>query len=140
MSEQERLQSLVAELRILEAYFNEINARESLLARAIMESRAALEAIKSFPSNEISDLLVPIGGGIFMEASAKPPEKLLVSIGANVVVEKTKDSTISFLEDRIKELENAISKLEAQKEELARRIDYNRVAISTILEKQRKAQ
>ncbi|MEM3450964.1 MAG: prefoldin subunit alpha [Nitrososphaerales archaeon] len=140
MSEQEKLQSLVAELRTLEVYFNEINNRESLLVRAIMESRAALEAIRGFPSTETSDLLVPIGGGIFIEASAKPPEKLLVSIGADVVIEKTKDGTISFLEDRIKELENAISKLEAQKEELARRINSNRAAINVLLEKQRKTQ
>lgn len=125
---------------MLEAYFNEINARESLLARAVMESRAALEAIRGFPRNETSDLLIPIGGGIFIEASAKPPERLLVSIGADVIIEKTKDGAISFLEDRIKELENAISNLEAQKAELVKRIESNRVAISTILEKQRKAQ
>jgi len=125
---------------MLEAYFNEINARESLLARAIIESKAALEAIRSFPSDKTSDLLVPIGGGIFLEVSAKPPDKLLVSIGADVMVEKTKDSTINFLEDRIKELENAVSNLEAQKAELIKRMDSKRATISGILEKQRKAQ
>lgn len=140
MSEQERLQSLAIELRMLEGYFNEINTRESLLARAVMESRAALEAIRSFPSNEVSDFLVPIGGGVFIEASAKPPDKLIVNIGANVMVEKTKEGIINFLEERAKEIGNAISNLEAQKAELAKRIDANRAAISSILEKQKKTQ
>ena len=140
MSEQERLQSLAIELRMLEGYFNEINTRESLLARAVMESRAALEAIRSFPSNEVSDFLVPIGGGVFIEASAKPPDKLIVNIGANVMVEKTKDSITNFLEERAKEIESAMSNLEVQKAELAKRIDTNRAAISSILEKQKKAQ
>jgi len=140
VSEQERLQSLAIELRMLEGYFNEINTRESLLARAVMESRAALEAIRSFPSNEVSDFLVPIGGGVFIEASAKPPDKLIVNIGANVMVEKTKEGIINFLEERAKEIGNAISNLEAQKAELAKRIDANRAAISSILEKQKKTQ
>ncbi len=125
---------------MLEGYFGEINTRESLLARAIVESRAALEAIRSFPSNEISDVLVPIGGGVFIEVSAKPPEKLLVSIGADVMIEKTKDGAVSFLEERIKELENAISNLEGQKAELAKRIESNRAIISSILERQKKTQ
>jgi prefoldin alpha subunit len=128
------------ELRMLEGYFGEINTRESLLARAIVESRAALEAIRSFPSNETSDVLVPIGGGVFIEVSAKPPDKLLVSIGADVMIEKTKDGAVSFLEERIKELENAISNLEGQKAELAKRIESNRAIISSILEKQKKTQ
>jgi len=140
VSEQERLQSLVIELRMLEGYFNEVNTRESILARAIMENRAALEAIRGFSSNEVSDLLVPIGGGVFIETSAKPPDKLIVSIGANVMVEKTKDGIINFLEERIKEIEDAISNLESQKAELARRIDANRAAISSIAEKQKKTQ
>ncbi|MGB9660328.1 MAG: prefoldin subunit alpha [Nitrososphaerales archaeon] len=140
MSDQERIQSLAMELRMLEGYFGEINTRESLLARAIVESRAALEAIRSFPSNEISDVLVPIGGGVFIEVSAKPPEKLLVSIGADVMIEKTKDGAVSFLEERIKELENAISNLEGQKAELAKRIESNRAIISSILERQKKTQ
>jgi len=110
------------------------------LARAIVESRAALEAIRSFPSNETSDVLVPIGGGVFIEVSAKPPDKLLVSIGADVMIEKTKDGAVSFLEERIKELENAISNLEGQKAELAKRIESNRAIISSILEKQKKTQ
>jgi len=140
VSEQERLQSLAIELRMLEGYFNEINTRESLLARAVMESRAALEAIRSFPSNEVSDFLVPIGGGVFIEASAKPPDKLIVNIGANIMVEKTRDGTINSLEERTKEIESAISNLEVQKAELAKRIDANRTAISSILEKQKKTQ
>ncbi|MEM2873214.1 MAG: prefoldin subunit alpha [Nitrososphaerales archaeon] len=140
MSDQERIQSLAMELRMLEGYFGEINTRESLLARAIVESRAALEAIRSFPSNETSDVLVPIGGGVFIEVSAKPPDKLLVSIGADVMIEETKDGAVSFLEERIKELENAISNLEGQKAELAKRIESNRAIISSILEKQKKTQ
>jgi len=125
---------------MLEGYFNDINARESILARAIMESRVALEAIRGFSGNEISDLLVPIGGGVFIEVSAKPPDKLIISIGANVMIEKTKDGTINFLEERIKEIENAISNIESQKAELAKRIDANRAAISSIVEKQKKTQ
>ncbi|MGQ9718792.1 MAG: prefoldin subunit alpha [Nitrososphaerales archaeon] len=139
MSEQEKLQSLVAELRMLEAYFNEIDARESLLGRALVESRAALDTIKGFASNEPSDLLVPIGGGLFLKASALPPDKLIINVGAGAMIEKTKEDAMAFLETRIREVEEAITKFESQKADLARRMDSNRTAISDLLEKQRRA-
>lgn len=139
MSEQEKLQSLVAELRMLETYFNEIDTRESLLGRALVESRAALDTIKGFSSNEPSDLLVPIGGGLFLKASAQPPDRLIINVGAGTMIEKTKEDAIAFLETKIKEIEEAITKFESQKADLARRMDSNRTAISELLEKQRRA-
>jgi len=139
LSEQEKLQSLVAELRMLETYFNEIDTRESLLGRALVESRAALDTIKGFSSNEPSDLLVPIGGGLFLKASAQPPDRLIINVGAGTMIEKTKEDAIAFLETKIKEIEEAITKFESQKADLARRMDSNRTAISELLEKQRRA-
>ncbi|MCP8310882.1 MAG: prefoldin subunit alpha [Candidatus Methylarchaceae archaeon HK02M1] len=138
MSEQEKLQSLVLELRMLEETFKEIDARESIVASAIIESRSAIEAIKEFPSGDPSEILMPIGGGIFFEASAPPPDKFLINIGAGAVVEKTKEETVNFLEERIKELERAILTFESQKADLVNRINSNRAAINSIVEKQKR--
>ena len=84
LSEEEKVQSLVSELRVLETYTTEINNRISLLARAIMENRGALELIKTYPDKDITDILVTIGGGLFLKASAPPPEKFIVNIGAQI--------------------------------------------------------
>lgn len=137
MSEEERLQSLIAEVRILETYYNEIDGRESLAARAMVEARAALDALRSLDTQRSSDILVPIGGGLFIQSTSPPINKLIVSVGADIAIEKTKDDAIRFTEERLSELERAVSTLEAQKSELARRIEAARAAVLQIAEKQR---
>ncbi|MEM4298604.1 MAG: prefoldin subunit alpha [Nitrososphaerota archaeon] len=139
MSE-ERLQSLVVELRILEAYYNEVNARQALLVRVMTESRAAIEAVKAFPQSGTSDILVPIGGGVFLEAQAPAPDYLVVNVGADVAIRKSRESTISFLEERLAEVEKAVSSLEAQKADLTRKIEMARNELSQLVEKLRQGQ
>lgn len=82
MSAEEKLQSIVLDLRILEGYYNEVATRESLLARFLLELKGALDASKGLPQDGTSDLLIPVGGGVFVHATAPPPEKLIVSVGA----------------------------------------------------------
>lgn len=139
ISDEERLQRLVTNARLLESYLNEVSARQSMVARAILESNAALEAIKGFSSQGNSDLLVPIGGGLFLKALAPPPDVVIVNVGADVAVEKTREEAIAYMEERVKDLEKATSVLESQKAELTSRVNSERAAIGRLIEKQRKA-
>jgi len=83
---------------------------------------------------------MPIGGGVFLEASTHPLDKLIINVGAGVVIEKTKQETVDFLEERIKEFESAIQNFEVQKSDLASKINENRVTINSIVEKQKRSQ
>ena len=42
---EETVNALVVEIRVLESTFNELTARQSLMERALLDSRAALESI-----------------------------------------------------------------------------------------------
>lgn len=136
--EEQRLQSLVAQVRVIEAYLNEISARENLTGRAIIESRASLEAVKALTSAPNNDMLLPIGAGVLISSNLAKPEKLLVDIGAGAVVEKTPEETTAFVEQRIKELETALSTLQEQKTQLENQLAAYRAAINEIVEKARK--
>lgn len=140
MSDEEKVQSLMVELRILETYYNEIEGRESMAARALVEGRTALEALKALSTDTSSDVLVPIGGGFFIKSNIPSIEKLIVSVGADVAVEKTKDDAIKFMEERVSEMERAVSTLEGQKVELARRIEAGRLAVSKLAEQLQRQQ
>lgn len=48
-------------------------------------------------------LLVPIGSGIFVKSRREPKEKVLVSIGAGMIVEKEIDGAITLIDEKIKE-------------------------------------
>jgi prefoldin alpha subunit len=137
LSEEEKVQSLVSELRVIETYTTEINNRISMIARAIMENRSALELIKTYPDKKITEILVAIGGGLFLKASAPPPEKFIVNVGAQLALEKTKDNAISYIEERLKELENAVNTLESQRIELSKKMESNKIQINSLVQKQR---
>ncbi|MCS7116903.1 MAG: prefoldin subunit alpha [Nitrososphaerota archaeon] len=134
LNDEERLQSLIAELRMVEAQLNVVNSQISIVANAIMDNRAALEALKSLPKDSNSEALTPIGGGVFVKANILPPTKLVVNVGANTTIEKTYDETISFIENRLKELEKVISTLEDQRISYAKRVEELRLLISKMVE------
>jgi prefoldin alpha subunit len=138
MSDEEKIQSLVVELRILESYLNEVNTRQATLVKSMIECRAAIDALRGLSENSDSELLVPIGGGLFINSRAPPPEKLIVSIGANIALEKTRTEASNFINNKIKDIEKNISETEFQKNNLKNRINSTNNIIRNFIEKQKK--
>ncbi len=135
MSTDERLYSLAAQLKMLEAYLNDLIARESTIIRFIQEARLVIDAIRGLTSsgNEI-DALLPLGIGVYVHARVSTSDKLLVSIGSDVAIEKSKDDTINYIESRVKELENALIAINNQKQEIQMRMESMRGEMSTIMQ------
>jgi prefoldin alpha subunit len=125
----QRFNQLVAEVRLLEAYYQEVELRQQTANAALVDARAAMEALSALSTSSESDLLVPIGGGILLPAKAVPLKKIIVNVGANVAIEKTPDSARTFLQNRQSELEKALTALEQQRRELAARLEASRQAL-----------
>lgn len=64
-----------------------------------------LEELKEVKTG--TDVYVPVSGGVFMRATVKEPEKLLVNVGANTAVTKTVPDTIKLIQDQINEIGTA---------------------------------
>ncbi|MBM3898018.1 MAG: prefoldin subunit alpha [Thaumarchaeota archaeon] len=135
--EEQRLQSLVSQVRILEAYLNEVSARENITGRAIIESRASLEAVKALTSTPSNEVLLPIGAGVLLNSAIAKPDKLFIDIGAGAVVAKTPEETAAFVEQRIKELETALGNIQQQKAQVENQLAAYRAAVNDIVEKAR---
>lgn len=135
MSVEEQLQKMVLELKILESYYNELTARETLVAKAVLDSRATIEALKSIPEGSDSEILVPLGAGVLMRVCSPMVEKLLLNIGAGVVIEKSKEDTIKYLNERLNQLETALSNIAAQKAEIANKINAYRAQVNNLAAK-----
>lgn len=129
---QEQFNQLVSEVRLLEAYYQEIVTRQQTASAALMDARAALEAMGSLSKTENSELLVPLGGGTLIFASAGKLERLVVSVGAGVAIEKTTDAAKTFLEGRKRDLEKAVTTLEGQRKEIGSRLEVGRATIQRI--------
>jgi prefoldin, archaeal alpha subunit/eukaryotic subunit 5 len=135
MSAEERLYSLAAHLKMLEAYLNDLIARESTIIRFLQEARLVIDAIRGLSSStgEI-DTLLPLGIGVYVHAKVNANDKLLVSIGSDIAIEKGKDDAINYIEGRVKELENALVAINNQKQEIQMRIESIRGEMNTIIQ------
>jgi len=67
------------------------------------------EALKNLKEKGVS--LFSLGSGVFSKGEMKEINRLLVNVGANVLVEKNVDEAIVFLDDRKKELEDVRNNL-----------------------------
>ncbi|MFQ5941437.1 MAG: prefoldin subunit alpha [Nitrososphaerales archaeon] len=139
MSGEERIQQLVSQMKVYEAYLNDILARENTVVRLMEEGRLAIEAIRNISGQEPMQTLMPVGLGIYMHTSVSADNKLLINIGAGVAIEKRKDDVVTFVESRLKEMEVALRSMTAQKQELAAKMEQTRAEVNTILQKIQKS-
>ena len=119
---EQTVNDLVQESKLLEAYYNDVIAKESVLHRLYEESHNSFEALRSLSSESETISLVPLGIGVYVKSLIHPIEKVLVNIGAGVVVEKKKDDAVNFIEQRIKEFELATKQLSTQKQQISQRM------------------
>ena len=96
-----------------------------------MEAFAAIESLEAMVAAEDNTVLLQIGGGASVRAKVLEPEKVLVAIGAEVVVERSNKAAVEFLKERIMEMEasqkrvsETLDKLRGQMNEINKRLEY----------------
>jgi len=130
---EDRVNSLAVEVRILESTFNELTSRQNLLERALLENRAALEALKELGERKPDEVLLQIGGGALVKSTPPSVDKVLVNVGSNVIIEKPKDDAVTLLEGRAKQAEQSIMSLIGQRNEIAQRLDTDKQVLQNLL-------
>jgi prefoldin alpha subunit len=131
---EETVNALVVEIRVLEGTYNELTARQNLLERALLESRAALESIKGLDGKS-TEVLTQIGGGAMLHSSPPSTDRVLVNVGANVVIEKSKEEAIAMLEERSRDVEKTIVSLVGERSEIADRLNSDRDLLNNLVAK-----
>ena len=102
----------------------------NLLENGRMEAMAAIEALEAMVAADDNTVLLQIGGGASVRAKVLEPEKVLVAIGAEIVIERTNSEAVEFLKGRIMEMEasqkrvsETLDKLRAQMNEITKRLE-----------------
>ena len=131
---EETVNALVVEIRVLESTFNELTARQSLLERALLESRAALESIKGLDENS-PEVLTQIGGGAMLRSPPPATGKVMINVGANIVIEKPKEEAVAMLEERSRDVEKTIVSLARERNEIADRLNSDRDLLNNLMAK-----
>ncbi|UCD14178.1 MAG: prefoldin subunit alpha [Thermoplasmatales archaeon] len=102
-------------LTLIEYYKEQLNAvdmQTQLMQAALADYHKAKITIEQLEkADKNSEILIPIGGGTFINGSIKDASKILVDIGAGVVTEKTVDDAIKKINERIENLQKNQEKL-----------------------------
>jgi prefoldin alpha subunit len=131
---EQRINEMVQQSRILEAYMNDIVTKEATIVRLIEEARLAASAMHNIVPENQTESLVPVGVGVYMKALIPPIDKLLVNVGAGVTIEKSKQDAINYIESRIKEFEVASRQLAGQKQQIEMRMAQIQEQINHMLQ------
>jgi prefoldin alpha subunit len=132
-SAEETVNALLVEVRVLESTYNELTARQNLLERALLESRAALDSINGLDGNAPAEVLTQIGGGAMLRSQPPATDSVLVSIGSNIVIEKSKEEAVAMLEERSRDVEKTIVSLIGQRNEIAERLNSDREVLNNLV-------
>ena len=140
-TEEDTVSALLMEVRVLESTYNELSSRQNLLERALVENRAALDALNGLGgSDSQEEVLVQIGGGAMLRSKPPSTDNVLLGIGANVVIEKPKAEAVALLEERSREVEKTIMSISGQRNEIAHRLDSDRQVLNSLVSRREEEQ
>jgi prefoldin alpha subunit len=125
------------ELMTLQQYLQEYGQQAEIFVQQLqllengrMEALAAIESLEDMLSADDGTVLLQIGGGASVRAKVVEPEKILIAIGADVVVERSNKDAVEFLKERVMEMEasakkvaETIDRLRGQMNEINKRIE-----------------
>ena len=131
---EQRINELVQQSRILEAYMNDVITRQVTVGKLIEEAHLASNTIQNITSESDVESLMPIGIGVYVKTTVPPIKKLLINLDAGVAIEKSREDALNYVETRIKEYEVAARELEAQRQEIAMRINQLQSQINQMIQ------
>jgi prefoldin alpha subunit len=99
----------------MEGSVNALQQRLQLINAAVSELNMAQDSLKDLKDIEKgSPLLVPIGGGVFMNTELGDIKKVIVDIGADVSLEMRYESAVKDISERLAEMEDAQTSVREQ--------------------------
>ena len=132
MSE-EQTQQLLYQMQMLEGYFSELTQKEGSIISVIREASFAIDSLKAIDNKTNDETLVPIGLGTFVKTKLIPNQKLILNVGAGIAIEKDRNSTINFLESRLKEMQIALQEINVQKQQASASLEQGKQQMNQLM-------
>jgi len=110
-----QLRKLLTEMRMMEGSSNTLQQRLQQVLGAVSELRLAQKSLGDLKEVESgTNLLVPVGGGAFVNAEMGGIDNVVVGIGAGISIEMQYDEAVKDVNERLAEMEKAQVSIEEQ--------------------------
>jgi prefoldin alpha subunit len=119
-----QLRQLLNEMRQMEGTVNILQQRFSQVIAAVSELRLSQKSLIDLKETQPDiNLLVPIGGGAFINAKMGTIHKVVVGIGAGVSLEMQYDAAVEDVNSRLIEMEKAQTSIDQQLRQILAQIE-----------------
>ncbi len=108
-------QEITKNITLLEYYKEQLNTIEmqiQMIQAALAETyrgKMTVESLGTTPAK--SEILIPVGSGVYVQGMLGDSSKVLVGVGADVVIEKNREEAIKKIDERIQNLQQSQQKL-----------------------------
>jgi prefoldin alpha subunit len=108
-------EDITKNLTMIEYYkqqLDSIDAQLQYLSTVLAEyQRAKVTVEQLHAADPNTEVLIPLGGGTFVNGSVKDTSNVLIGVGASLVVEKSVDDALKKLDERIKKIQENQEKI-----------------------------
>lgn len=134
--DEKAFRQLVVELNMLEGASDEFQSRLSIIDAGLTEIKLASSALAGLNDEaKGAQILVPIGGGSYVKAEVSDAEKVIVGIGAGVVVEKPVKEARAIVGKQLDELERLRLNIQQQLLQVIQRMEEVRTKVNELSSK-----
>lgn len=132
-SQEDQFRRLAYELQLMQGTAETLQQRLAVLQNAIADLTVAKESITCLKEvEEGAPILVPTGGGTFVNANLGNLSNILVNIGANVSIEMDLDQAQEDIAGRLDEIQKAGQSVQQQLEEILTQMQIRRDTLNRL--------
>ena len=130
---EEQLRRLAVELRLMQGSAEILQQRLELLRTAMADLRVAESSLKALKDIEDgTPILVPMGGGTFVDANLGDLSRVIVGIGAGVSLEMDLEGALEDVSNRLSEVEKAGLSVQQQLEQILGQMQIHQDGINRL--------
>jgi prefoldin alpha subunit len=118
-SEDQDLQSKVVQMRYLEEYLEDLANKENVAISTLNDVQNAEDTVVELAKGKNLVTMTYIGGGMYTPSKIGVTRKVLVNVGENVVIEKNLQNAQIFLQEKKREIRDALNEVGQQKQQAA---------------------
>lgn len=132
-SQEEQFRKLGYELQMMEGSAQTLQQRLGVLQNAAADLGVAKNSIDTLKEVEAGDpILVPTGGGTFVNAHLGDLTNILVNIGADVSIEMGLEEADIDISARLEEVEKASQSVQEQLQQILSQMEIHRDALNRL--------
>jgi len=108
----EEIEALMIEAEQYRKRMESINRQMQMIESTIAELHSSMNALSALEENKTgTNILVSIGSGSFIKAQLAQTDRVIVGVGASISMEKSIPEARKYLEERLKQAEEAQEKM-----------------------------